>query len=348
VTRQRFYLPQLDGLRFLAFLAVFYLHFMEHTRRPGGRWVQSSMDASALGVDLFFVLSSFLITSLLLREKDQRGTVAVRAFWVRRILRIWPLYFAFVAVVGLFEGLPRWYWLGLLTFTVNWSLLKGWYSSVTSPLWSVSIEEQFYLCWPLVLRALPTRGLPWVCLGMIGLSVTTRAILSGFPADPSSNAIWVNTFARLDPIALGALLAWAWNRRPWASPGWASGPALVSAGIVLTGLQYVWPFFDRRHTGEEAWTYLASAMLLTVVVAVSVGRSNDWLAHPWLVYLGRISYGLYVFHVAAIVVVMTLSLPWLVRLPLTFGFTLLAASLSYRFFELPFLRLTYVSSAPVS
>jgi len=93
-------------------------------------------------------------------------------------------------------------------------------------------------------------------------------------------------------------------------------------------------------------------MVLTVVVAVSVGRSNDWLAHPWLVYLGRISFGLYVFHVAAIVVVMTLSLPWLVRLPLTFGFTLLAASLSYRFFELPFLRLKerfpYVSSASVS
>jgi len=305
------------------------------------------MDAGALGVDLFFVLSSFLITSLLLREKDQRGTVAVRAFWVRRILRIWPLYFAFVTVVGLFEGLPRWYWLGLLTFTVNWSVLKGWYSSVTNPLWSVSIEEQFYLCWPLVLRALPIRGLPWVCLGMIGLSVTTRAILSGFSADPSGNAIWVNTFARLDPIALGALLAWAWSRRPWASPGWASGPALVSAGIVLTGLQHGW-----RHPGQEAWTYLANAMVLTVVVAVSVGRSNDWLAHPWLVYLGRISYGLYVFHLAAIVVVMTLSLPWLVRLPLTFGFTLLAASLSHRFLELPFLRFkerfTYVSAAPVS
>jgi len=77
------------------------------------------MNAGTLGVDLFFVLSSFLITSLLLREKDQRGTVAVRAFWVRRILRIWPLYFAFVAVVGLFEGLPRRYWLGLLTFTVT-------------------------------------------------------------------------------------------------------------------------------------------------------------------------------------------------------------------------------------
>jgi peptidoglycan/LPS O-acetylase OafA/YrhL len=191
-----------------------------------------------------------------------------------------------------------------------------------------------------------------VCVGMIGLTVTTRAILSGFRADPSVNAIWVNTFARLDPIALGALLAWAWSRRPWATPGWASGPALVSAGIVLTGLQYVWPFFDRRHTGQEAWTYLASATVLTVVVAVSVGSLNDWLAYPWLVYLGRISYGLYVFHVAAIVVIMPLSLPWLVRLPLTFGLTLLAASLSYRFFELPFLRLkkrfTYVSSAPVS
>ena len=350
MTSQRFYLPQLDGLRFLAFAVVFYHHFFPYASAENP-WLVAMAQAGRLGVDLFFVLSSFLITSLLLREKDDRGQIDVGAFWMRRILRIWPLYFTFVICAALFERPAWWYLAGLLTFTVNWIVFAGAYPSVTEHLWSISIEEQYYFGWPLLVLWVPWRWLPWVCPGMIAVSLTARLALVGYRFDSSEQAIWVNTLARLDPLAIGALIALAWARRPWTVPPGIQWLVLLSGSVVLTVMH------DRglvpMPSMHPVWTYLASAMILGLILAATLGSGHSVLATRPLVYLGRISYGLYVFHVPVLAgwPQHGWELPWFARLPVTFGLTVAIAALSYRFLEQPFLRLkerfTYVRSSPV-
>lgn len=116
----RFYLPQLDGLRFVAFFAVFVCHFPISSKWSRVPWVSAIADAGAYGVDLFFCLSSFLITALLLQEQAREGRARIGAFWIRRALRIWPLYFVVVAIAVVITPPPGWYTRSLLTFTTNW------------------------------------------------------------------------------------------------------------------------------------------------------------------------------------------------------------------------------------
>jgi peptidoglycan/LPS O-acetylase OafA/YrhL len=202
----RFYVPQLDGLRFFAFFVVFVAHA---ERDPGPAWLADIMPAGGAGVDLFFVLSSFLITTLLLREQNAEGRIDVRAFWMRRILRIWPLYFFFLWTVSAVER-PEWgYFVASTLFLGNWFLaFRGWGNPqpVTAGLWSVAVEEQFYLTWPVILQWTPRRWLPWISGSLIVVAMIARAVITSIPGY-STAAVWCNTLARLDPIAVGALLA---------------------------------------------------------------------------------------------------------------------------------------------
>src|SRR5579864_2495432 len=164
----RFYRPELDVLRFFAFLGVFIFHAaprsMDFYNAAGyPHWLSSllipTFGAGAYGVDLFFALSAYLITSLLLRERAATGALDLRGFYVRRILRIWPLYLAFVAFAAVFaalvpgQHLPIKYVVGYSLLAGNWIYaFYGLPASFATPLWTVSIEEQFYLAWPLALR----------------------------------------------------------------------------------------------------------------------------------------------------------------------------------------------------
>jgi peptidoglycan/LPS O-acetylase OafA/YrhL len=164
-----FYLPQLDALRFFAFLCVFLLHTLPaiDVENHPGWWrtaalVGSTMERSGEnGVELFFLLSSYLITELLTREKRKTGDIRLKMFYIRRILRIWPLYY-FMVLLGLaIQPLSPAYRLtessilSFLFFASNWHLMfHGFIWSPIYPLWTVSTEEQFYLIWPLAMRTL--------------------------------------------------------------------------------------------------------------------------------------------------------------------------------------------------
>src|SRR5215467_3640185 len=165
---ERFYRPELDALRFFAFLGVFIFHAAPRTMdfyNAAGypHWLSSLLisvfGAGAYGVDLFFALSAYLITSLLLRERAATGALDLRGFYVRRILRIWPLYLAFVVFAAVMavaipgQQLPLRYVVGFCLLSGNWVyVFCGLPASFAIPLWTVSIEEQFYLAWPLALR----------------------------------------------------------------------------------------------------------------------------------------------------------------------------------------------------
>src|SRR5262245_23683503 len=211
-----FYRPELDVLRFFAFLAVFAHHSLPHTLESylelglspaTASWLVAAVTSGAFGVDVFFVLSAYLITELLTREHEQRGRIEVVSFYARRILRIWPLYFTFLAAIVLFEPsvlphhrFPLAHQLSFAVFLANWSCaFLDYPSSSAALLWSISIEEQFYVVWPLVVSWARGRRLLGFAVALLVVAAATRVwLVSRGAVHP---AIWCNTFARLDPIA---------------------------------------------------------------------------------------------------------------------------------------------------
>jgi peptidoglycan/LPS O-acetylase OafA/YrhL len=371
-TRSHFYLPELDTLRFAAFLCVFCLHLFPGDESFFQKYIPLPSLAAAFfraggyGVDLFFVLSAYLITELLLRERAKAGAVHVRKFYLRRILRIWPLYFFFVGFAWIFgELVPSAHVQGRLILA--YLLLAGnfglivWHEThpVIAPLWSVSLEEQFYLLWPPVLRNSTPKKLLRCAFGMIAVSSLGRFIIGyhGYFGD----ALGMNTLTRLEPIAGGIILAVLLRGRV---------PRLSSASRIMLFVfgAACWlavAALCKMHTEAET---LPRAMIGYPVVAIgcvafvlaALGAGTSWprlMLNPTLVYLGKISYGLYVYHQLAIFLGYLLlhagpaSVSRIAYIPMTLLFTVAAAAASYRWLESPFLRLkdrySYVASRPV-
>lgn len=358
--RRGFYRPELDGLRFLSFLVVFISH--AYLVSPGmfadgspamqelGRWALAAGHCGYAAVAVFFVLSSYLITELLLREHERHGRIDVPAFYARRALRIWPLYFCFFVLTLIVEprlgipGVPTgdtpWY----LGFLVNWRIaLTGEIPrSAAQILWTVSIEEQFYLLWPLLIAVLSPKRIGWMCAGLLVGGQVSRLVMvaQGAPY----YAIHFHTFTQFDAIAWGGLLAVA-VRRGWL----VDWPLVLRRGLMIGG--GVLAVVTQRLLAEDkpfaGWALAAYPLFAFAAVLVVGGamrgraQETNWLTHPWLVRLGKISYGLYVWHLLAILLVYKFG--WcrpqsvwttLYALPLTIGF----AEVSYQWIELPFLR----------
>jgi peptidoglycan/LPS O-acetylase OafA/YrhL len=332
--RVSFYRPELDVLRFGAFLLVFLHHALPHSATDYGipKFFASMLAgiarSGALGVDLFFTLSAYLITDLLLRERRIRGAIDIRAFYIRRVLRIWPLYYfaLLILVPGMSflaaEHMPWTYFASFAMFGGNWACAAwGYPPSSFALLWSVSIEEQFYLTWPWLIRFGADR-LRLIAYGMLSIATVTRITL--VIREVQHPGVWCNTLARLDPIAGGALLACFLKG---TTPQYSPRTRLLWIGIgaaLLLGSGAV--------AGNEGWpvliTYpLAAIASISIIFGILGARMHAGS------YLGKISYGLYVFHAAAIHIVPSPIL----ALPLTVAI----AALSYRYLESPFLRLKH-------
>jgi peptidoglycan/LPS O-acetylase OafA/YrhL len=368
-----FYRPELDGLRFFAFLAVYVNHTflfgsVGHHRHMPDSLANALGDvgvAGAFGVDLFFVLSAYLITELLLRERRARGTLDVKAFYLRRILRIWPLYFLFLVfarALAAFVPGERFDWNHLLAFALfsgNWIWILRPVDTVAAPLWSVSIEEQFYICWPLVVRRGTVRRVVIAAVAILAVGAAVRLALSLHGVDEE----WIsrNSLTRVDGIAAGVLLAAALRGR---LPRLAAGARLALLGGGLAALLVVARWFNpianpvRPLSATLGCPLVALACCAILVSALGAeGAPFRLLRARPLVYLGRISYGLYVFHQVGLLVATRLFPrhaqavgPWVGHLAVGLAVTVGLAALSYRFIEQPFLRLkqrfTVVRSRP--
>jgi peptidoglycan/LPS O-acetylase OafA/YrhL len=330
------YRPELDGLRFFAFLAVYFHHSAVTVKASVEGPLGGLVTAGAFGVDLFFVLSAFLITDLFLKEAAAFGNLNVPAFYVRRILRIWPLYFAFLVVAALVPDRPlrgeALAWFAL--FIGNWYLARHNYpDSIGDPLWSVSIEEQFYLSWPLLFSVTGARRLVPLSLVLLATATATRAVLVSH--DVLHPGIWCNSLARLDPIALGILLAAVQARIPRFG-------GRVRAAVVAVGIGGLWAC-GRLNTfrGPGAlvmYPGVAFSCLLILVAVLGWAPGTSRLAKT-IAYLGKISYGLYVFHVLALRLVRRMNPEWPVVFAGGLVLTVAIGVASYELYEKPFLRL---------
>ena len=351
-------LPGLDGLRALAVAAVIAFH-LDPRWLPGG----------FLGVDVFFVISGFLITTLLLRERARSGQVDLRGFWTRRARRLLPALLVVVPTAvllarltesDLLVGAGRQV-LGALTFTSNWLEIGAGtdYFAATSPtllanLWSLAVEEQFYLLWPLallvLLRVLPSpRARAGAVLGLALLS----SLLMALRLDPEHpTRVYYGTDTHATGLMVGAALALAlaaphgaWTRTaPWERHRrTVAAAALATLGALLV-------LADERSAltfrGGILLASLATAALVLTVVE-RPGRLRAVLELPAARWVGARSYGLYLWHWPVVLVVgQDLQVaPGGVDYVLTRAWALLvtfaAADLSYRFVETPVRRLGF-------
>jgi peptidoglycan/LPS O-acetylase OafA/YrhL len=360
-SQRRFYQPELDGLRFYAFLGVFVCHtlpvedkFYSGLGMPWPRLWGPVIRSGSAGVDLFFVLSAFLITSLLLRERQQTGGISLRQFYIRRILRIWPLYFLVVTLGILFahtmpnfwyytQSLPWYYIAGYLLFLSNWVYgIFGAPQSICAPLWTVAIEEQFYLIWPVVARMLTRRGM--MIAGIVTFLFATASqmgiILSGLRGDFT----YFGSTSRCDSLALGIILALSVDRLPRLT----RSLRLLLVAVGLIGLPFSsWFTITNQSCPPAIRVALGRLVISLASAAILYGcmySNNRLLTSGWIVRLGKVSYGLYALHFTGLLIVLSLLHPGhgfnlLVAKALGFVMTALLAFVSYRWVESPFLRL---------
>jgi peptidoglycan/LPS O-acetylase OafA/YrhL len=355
--RPAFYIPQLDGLRFLAFFLVFLSHNLPTGGRVGqhlGPDVQRAFsiirDTAGFGLSLFFFLSAYLITSLLLLERKVSGTIDLRSFYLRRVLRIWPLYFSFlgaVAVVGLWRPANH---ISFVRFAAMSTLTGNWYSIVAGigpfvigPLWSISIEEQFYAIWPGVFSRLSHKAFIWFCtsLGVISLLCTAGFTYGG----ASSLGLWLNSLTEFIFFAADGMVALFFGAM--RKPHLLYCFLMMAAGCVLwLEVEVGFGINDRTLSPmplKAPLGYLAIAIGCALLLMGSLHFPAGSVPQ-WLVYLGKISYGLYVFHALAMHLVWSIPPTWHLRAPgidlvSVFVITLMLAALSYRYLERPFLQL---------
>lgn len=293
--------------------------------------------AGPAGVTVFFVLSGFLITSLLVEERDRTGWVRLMDFYWRRFRRLAPAFVVWAACVTLF-GL--WYakpwffqWTNLAVaalYVSNWKLAFGGWLGAFNGTWSLAVEEQFYIVWPLVILALRKRprALAWVAGAVLvgSLGMRLHLMLAGAPGWE----IYYRTDTSASGLAAGAVLAAVVHLRGVGRPmpTWASLGLLGVSLLVPTGLMFRW---------VAPVSTLASVGLLHRAISHRV----KWLGSPVLVWFGRRSYGLYLWHMAGAWLLRDgLALPWPEVALIVFTATPLLAEISWRLIERPFQALT--------
>jgi peptidoglycan/LPS O-acetylase OafA/YrhL len=343
------YRPELDGLRGISILLV-YLHHFYSPLMPGGFF----------GVDVFFVLSGFLITSLLVEEWEREGSISLKDFYIRRVLRLMPAVFTLILVligfalifldkkriVEAYQGI----WL-TLSYASNW-LYAFDYFSADNPLgitWSLAIEEQFYLTWPLLLSlALKLKlGRHWI-LYILVLVISFISLYRKILVDQGTNILrlYYASDTRADGLLIGCLvgLLISWNLLPNIRRLEISIKFLVAVGVIFMGYLVgtaSWRDLMLYQHGGYTLVALSIGLILVVLVVWPPKFALLVLRFVPLVWIGRISYGLYLWH-------------WPVRwfvypkngLPASVGQLLIVVVLSlslttfsYYFVEKPFLRL---------
>ena len=364
---------QLDALRFLAAFMVVFYHafdawagwfgipkilagddpktyswFGEHVHKLIGNW--------GFGVDLFFLISGFLITYLLLKEKTEKGKINFPKFFLRRIFRIWPLYFFIIAISPFLVhwiGAPTPDYKSALLFYNNFHTIaieklgqEPW-AFPFAHFWSICIEEHFYLVWPFVVAFIPMRRLPAALITIILASIAFRVYQFSFNSDHSFFPIYLHTLSRIDELTIGGLVAWAHFQKP-ISLRTPLILRLLLLGILIWSLSVdnlsEWSTIFSLCWKKYFYLGIGGFLMLNFVfnpdVKLRFGSKN------LISYLGRCSYGIYLWGNILLPIVITKIMlrffpsgsGW-IYWPVILGASFLIPIITYELLEKPFLKL---------
>ena len=352
------YQPQFDGLRALAVITVMVDHFTADVPNfPLPDWIH----LGATGVRLFLVMSGYFITASLRRARDRMdlGRVSphktIGHFYLRRVFRIGPAYFAFAGIALLLNlGAIRQNWIWVFTGTVNW--LIAWSNQwplTISHLWSICVQEQFYLFWPLLILFFPKR---WILPAIVSAAVTGLAFRVGCVMfSIPTTARWVLPFGSLDSLAAGAALGWCGGKLRASRTSWLLAPICLSIFAFAAVLRNADPA-QLKSVFVEPLEALACVLLVARTASGFDGCTARFLSMPGLVFAGRISYGLYIYHILVAMLLprwLPTSAQFLVTTPslrlMLYGIvTLLVAAISWRFLEQPINRVRSRQNEPAA
>jgi peptidoglycan/LPS O-acetylase OafA/YrhL len=349
-------MPQLDALRFFAVLGVMVAHTWHPKRLP---WLFGDLDWAGLGVRLFFVLSGFLITSILLdcrKAAEENGMASmffIRQFYARRFLRIFPIYYL-VVIIALIVDLPPareiWGWLVTYTTNVYITLNNEWIGRL-GHFWTLAVEEQFYLVWPWIILFVPRKRLLPIILFFISLGPIYRAIAYKiYPFDIGAMDFKASTLTlgSLDSLAIGALLALAWSSNiPKPTLQKYLTRLILPIGLLLyTICLILYHYRIKPSVFFVVGDFSASLIFAWLISSASLGFkgfAGKVLEFKPLRYLGKITYGIYVYHYfAPLILVPILSqfgyelrVPGFTNFVLSSLLAITTASISWHWLEQP-------------
>lgn len=364
---ERFYKPELDVLRLCAFLFVFFVHRLDLAPIDPAQyyWAYHISLVGNYGVPLFFFLSAFLITELLSREEQQFGSINIKSFYIRRMLRIWPLYLTFFFAIVLLTSttdifskkIPFNAQLAFSFFSGNWYItFNNWQSYCINPLWSVSVEEQLYILLPLIMFYTGRKGLKIFSFTSIVVSYIVIIYYAQRPTEGFSGQ-WTNSFVQFQFFSAGILFSIL--MKGW-QPHWN-----ILTRIIVFMLGYIcWLLAsvycevnaDAPHLTTIGKSILGWLLILCGVIFFFIsfyGISTKYMPKVF-VYLGRISYGMYISHITFYWIIFRICkdelsifskligmYEWKNEIGFIMAFiaTVFFAMLSYTYFEKPFLRL---------
>jgi peptidoglycan/LPS O-acetylase OafA/YrhL len=374
------YFKNLDGIRFFAALFVLLQHSFGFRKgySTGYAFLDKCFEYTGiLGVNLFFILSGFLISYLLLMEKDTTSTISYRNFYIRRILRIWPLYLGYGLILTFFSPrvsellglgnntdfpLMMLNLLFLFLFSVNMQIaFLGDNKGVFEISWSVCVEEQFYLMWPVLINNF-RKKLPGLLVVMFSISILSRLLFcvylpahnpARWPYDVGWDANYLLIFDKLDLFGGGLVVALIWYHREkykaalrkWFHPA-------IQAVMVALALLYTLNFIRPEGSLLLVFTdhYVCDILYGYVLLAAVIDNSILRLETPLLRTLGKVSYGIYLFHTAVCQVVLV-AFKKVIQHPeshliydalyplMCIVVTCVIAYVSYEYYEKRFLRL---------
>lgn len=372
---QKIFFQNLDGLRFFAFFAVFVHHASislgYNNSSVKYNYVKENLLRNGdLGVSFFFVLSGFLITHLLLKEKEMNQKINIPNFYMRRVLRIWPIYFLVVAICLVFlpmlkNHLPVSFPIGVsvnhinpwlyLGFAGNFDyLINGISNVLIGVLWSVSVEEQFYLFWPLVLAFIPRKYLMHAFLLVICSSIAFRY----FYANGKVMIIKFHSLSSMSDLATGAVIALLATKENFILR-FKNTPRLVIILVYLVGFAiiparlYIWKF-GIHYTLVSSFLPIVFSLFFAFIIMEQNYAEHSFYKisnSKFISSLGKYTYGMYCYHMIVFFSILFLlhysganvfgmsALGFLSVVITSLFTTILVSVLSYHYFEMIFLKL---------
>lgn len=359
---QKIYFQNMDILRFVAAYMIVILHcfygwkryfgnpeFITANTSPGiFEKIENSIHNFTIGVDIFFIISGFLITFLLLNEYEKHGKVDIMKFYIRRAFRIWPLYFVMILIAPLLtyfylEQSPG-YLLHFL-FAGNFDILEqGTKSVATDHLWSICIEEHFYLICPLLIAFIPVKKLPRALLSIVFISILFRAYAASHIENYGS-VLYLHTLSRIDVLALGSLFGYLYHQKKLEFNHSLPVRLIIYSIFILIFINVDY---------NECGTFFAATMKKYIFVLFAAYWMGNFLFNQDAAFsvskytifhlFGKVTYGLYMFNPVIIFIFLELykkngysNFP--VFFLLVNASLAVVTALSYRYFEMPFLNL---------